>query len=85
MSDPGREELFEIYPNPATGNVHIRCNESMMKGRPGSLQIIDINGRTVWAGRQQSQIISVDGWAAGTYTVRGLGNENACEKKLLIQ
>ncbi|MFM2134741.1 MAG: hypothetical protein RL021_141, partial [Bacteroidota bacterium] len=85
MSDPGIDELFELYPNPATGSVQIRCNESKIKGGPASLQITDMNGRTVWAGRQQSQTVSVDGWAAGTYSVRLLGNEKAFEKKLFIQ
>lgn len=83
--EPEPKDLFQLYPNPASGSVSVRCDAQQLNGRAFELTVTDIIGRKLWSGHLLEETIPVESWAAGTYSVRLCSEGKVYEKKLSIR
>lgn len=62
------EETFKIYPNPASGFIHLPATADVV--------VTDAMGRVVFSGAGHNGRLSLAGWPAGMYFVRSALNIN---------
>ena len=74
--------LVSIYPNPASGNVSIKLDESILNA---SIDIYDISGRIVYSrGNINNNLLQVSNLKSGLYFVNVNSNRHNYNTKLLV-
>ena len=70
----------ELYPNPASEKVTIKCSE------PASVTIVDMQGRTIYrcGTKEECHLIDVSTWPAGSCFARIITDKGIMIKKLTI-
>jgi hypothetical protein len=69
-----RAAQLEMYPNPACGQLHVRCSEDLLNAE---YSVIDVSGRIVFSGviRAKELTIPVNNLANGNYNLTiAIGN-----------
>ncbi len=78
--------IFQIYPNPATGHFTLRMPEG--EGSVVVVEIFDLNGKVLRQWNVQSEYdgsYSVEGLAAGIYLVKARSSRWVNTQKLVVQ
>ncbi len=78
--DPSNQDIPEIYPNPASLNVHIKTPE---KSR---VEVFSIAGRKIYSRKIPAGIheINVSEWVSGWYLVKIRMGNRTCNRKLTV-
>ena len=76
------EDMFEIYPNPATEYVRISADSNI-----GSLMILSINGNVVYSEdvNNEETIVDVTSFAKGSYIVRMISNDKVFIRRIIVR
>lgn len=71
-----------IFPNPSQGNFQINVTEEFIRG----IEIIDINGKTLytWVGNTQTLSVDNDELASGVYFIKITAGQSLFMEKLII-
>lgn len=75
-------EAFQLYPNPATGRVHLAVSPSAGTAR---LQLFDETGRTVVDRALVGDKTDIDGLRPGLYIVKVITPYHTAVKKLIVR
>jgi len=75
VNDFDRENQVRVYPNPSNGTMNIRVNQFVGKL---NIQIVDLNGRTIYASTEDNfnieKSINIYGLQTGVYVLKLTGN-----------
>ncbi|MEL7532751.1 MAG: family 16 glycosylhydrolase [Bacteroidota bacterium] len=78
--------LIDVYPNPSAGLYQIELNGQFANAKTLDLQVLDVNGRTVYAkvlqGLQASHRVDLSGLPDGMYFLRIVGPDTQYVKAL---
>jgi endoglucanase len=85
VGSDGLEELFSIYPNPASGHAIVRYQSE--NSRPAGLEILDGMGRLIYKTALTGEQLKIDtsGWSEGLYFVRLSSEGRRTVRKLIVK
>jgi uncharacterized protein YycO len=69
---------FSIYPNPVSGMLNIRTEETIT-----DCQIFNIQGQLIYSTKSGVKEIATDGWASGIYIIRVTTEKGSAEKRFV--
>ena len=80
-----QKNVFEIYPNPSTGNVQLTMSNEQLKN--ARIEIVTITGKTVYTSSLQGtkQSIDLSKQAKGIYIIKLIGEGFVSTQKLVLE
>lgn len=77
---PGAAQAFDIYPNPASGTVTVDC-----EAREGTLEVVDLQGRTLLTAPATQRSLDISRLPAGSYFVRLTTPDGSAVRQLAVE
>ena len=72
------KDLFAIYPNPVSGTLNIRTEETIT-----DCQIFNLQGQLIYATKSGTKEITTDNWVSGIYIIRIATEKGTVEKQFV--
>ncbi|MCL2435207.1 MAG: T9SS type A sorting domain-containing protein [Lentimicrobiaceae bacterium] len=76
ICEPDKNALFSLYPNPVSGILNIKTDETII-----DCKIFNIQGQLIYSTQSNVKEIATDSWASGVYIMRITTDKGSAEKR----
>jgi len=76
ICDPDNNALFSLYPNPVSGILNIKTDETII-----DCKIFNMQGQLIYSTRSNIKEVATDNWAPGVYIMRIITEKGSAEKR----